>query len=77
LAELEAKKWNVNNLKSQINDRAAKLALDKQTTAATVSESLADGLGVSAESFAEVQIPTAVEYVVVFELTLANDGGVM
>jgi 2C-methyl-D-erythritol 2,4-cyclodiphosphate synthase len=42
LAELEAKKWNVNNLKSQINDRAAKLALDKQTTAATVSEKLAN-----------------------------------
>jgi hypothetical protein len=42
LAELESKKWNVNNLKSQINDRAAKLALDKQTTAATVNEKLAN-----------------------------------
>ena len=40
-ADLDAKKWNVNNLKSQINDRAAKLALDKQTTAATVNEKLA------------------------------------
>lgn len=40
-ADLDAKKWNVKNLQSEINTRAAKLGLDKQTTAATVSEKLA------------------------------------
>jgi hypothetical protein len=33
--------WDVKNLQSQINDRAEKLNLDKQTTAATVAEKLA------------------------------------
>ena len=41
LSDLATKKWNVKNLQSEINTRAAKLGLDKQTTAATVSEKLA------------------------------------
>jgi hypothetical protein len=40
LAELNKINWDVKNLKSQINDRVAKLNLDKQTTQATVAEKL-------------------------------------
>jgi hypothetical protein len=40
-AGLNEKNWNVKNVQSQINDRAAKLNLDAQTTAATVAEKLA------------------------------------
>jgi hypothetical protein len=42
LSDLATKKWNVKNLQSEINTRADKLGLDKQTTAATVSEKLAN-----------------------------------
>jgi hypothetical protein len=41
LAALEKSKWDVKNLKSQINDRAEKLNLDKQTTTAIVNEKIA------------------------------------
>lgn len=41
LAGLDEKKWNIKNISSQIGDRAARLNLDKQTTAATVAEKLA------------------------------------
>ena len=40
LAGLEKTGWDVKNLKSQIGDRAARLNLDQQTTAATVAEKL-------------------------------------
>lgn len=40
LAGLEKTGWDVKNLKSQISDRAARLNLDQQTTAATVAEKL-------------------------------------
>jgi len=40
LANLEKTGWDVKNLKSQIGDRAARLNLDQQTTAATVAEKL-------------------------------------
>lgn len=40
LAALDKINWDVKNLKSQINDRVAKLNLDKQTTQATVAEKL-------------------------------------
>ena len=39
-AGLTEKNWNVKNVQSQINDRAAKLRLDAQTTAATVADKL-------------------------------------
>jgi hypothetical protein len=41
LANLEKTGWDVKNLRSQIGDRAARLNLDQQTTAATVAEKLA------------------------------------
>jgi hypothetical protein len=40
-AGLDEKNWNVKNVQSQINNRAAQLGLDAQTTAATVAEKLA------------------------------------
>jgi hypothetical protein len=40
-AGLDEKNWNVKNVQSQINTRAAQLGLDAQTTAATVAEKLA------------------------------------
>lgn len=40
LAALDKINWDVKNLKSQINDRVAKLNLDRQTTQATVAEKL-------------------------------------
>lgn len=40
-AGLNEKNWNVKNVQSQINNRAAQLGLDAQTTAATVAEKLA------------------------------------
>jgi hypothetical protein len=40
VAGLNKANWDVKNLQSQINDRSAKLALDRQTTAATVAEKL-------------------------------------
>ena len=40
LAGLEKTGWDVKNLKSQINDRSARLNLDQQTTTATVAEKL-------------------------------------
>jgi hypothetical protein len=40
LANLEKTGWDVKNLRSQIGDRAARLNLDQQTTAATVAEKL-------------------------------------
>lgn len=39
-AGLNKTNWDVENLKSQINDRAGKLALDTQMTAATVAEKM-------------------------------------
>jgi hypothetical protein len=39
-AGLTEKNWNVKNVQSQISDRAAKLNLDAQTTAATVADKL-------------------------------------
>jgi hypothetical protein len=39
-AGLTEKNWNVKNLQSQINDRAAKLNLEKKTTAATIAEKM-------------------------------------
>ena len=39
-AGLNKTNWDVKNLQSQINDRSAKLNLDKQVTAATVAEKL-------------------------------------
>lgn len=39
-AGLNKTNWDVRNLQSQINDRSAKLNLDKQVTAATVAEKL-------------------------------------
>jgi hypothetical protein len=41
-AGLTEKNWNVKNLQSQISDRAAKLKLDAQTTAANVAEKYAN-----------------------------------
>jgi hypothetical protein len=41
LAALEKSKWDVKNLKSQINDIDEKLNLDKQTTTAIVNEKIA------------------------------------
>jgi 3-deoxy-D-manno-octulosonate 8-phosphate phosphatase KdsC-like HAD superfamily phosphatase len=40
-AGLNKTNWDIKNLQSQINDRAAKLNLDRQTTAATVAEKMA------------------------------------
>jgi len=40
-AGLNEKNWNVKNVQSQINNRAAQLSLNAQTTAATVAEKLA------------------------------------
>ena len=40
LAAIDKINWDVKNLKSQINDRVAKLNLDRQTTQATVAEKL-------------------------------------
>jgi hypothetical protein len=40
-AGLDKTNWDVKNLQSQISDRAAKLNLDRQTTAATVAEKMA------------------------------------
>jgi hypothetical protein len=40
-AGLNKTNWDIRNLQSQINDRAAKLNLDRQTTAATVAEKMA------------------------------------
>jgi hypothetical protein len=40
-AGLDKTNWDIKNLQSQINDRAAKLNLDRQTTAATVAEKMA------------------------------------
>lgn len=39
-AGLDKTNWDIKNLQSQINDRAAKLNLDRQTTAATVAEKM-------------------------------------
>jgi len=39
-AGLNKTNWDIANLRSQINDRSAKLALDQQTTAATVAEKM-------------------------------------
>ena len=41
-AGLNKTNWDVRNLQSQINDRSAKLNLDKQVTAATVAEKLSN-----------------------------------
>lgn len=40
-AGLDEKKWSIKNTASQINDRSARLNLDRQSTAATVAEKLA------------------------------------
>jgi hypothetical protein len=40
IAGLNKTNWDVKNLQSQINDRVAKLNLDRQTTQATVAEKL-------------------------------------
>ena len=42
VAGLNKTNWDVKNLQSQISDRAAKLALDQQTTAATVAEKMSN-----------------------------------
>ncbi|MCA2929428.1 MAG: hypothetical protein IM336_02520 [Microcystis sp. M018S1] len=40
VAGINEKTWNVKNLQSQINDRSARLNLDRQATAATVAEKM-------------------------------------
>ena len=40
IAGLNKTNWDINNLRSQISDRSARLNLDTQTTAATVAEKL-------------------------------------